>query len=171
MTNGFISRKEVALLGDILSQNEIDELLKALDTGELNVQEIKNTTQEKRITSHNFRRPSKFAKEHLKTLHIMHDNYARLVTNFLTGYLRTLVQVDVISVETLAYNEFTNSIGNPVVLAIVDFSPLSGSIIFEMDPHIAFALVDRILGGKGYSMDKVRNLTEIEVSIIEKLMN
>jgi len=157
-------------LGDILSQNEIDELLKALNTGELNVQEIKNTTQEKKITSHNFRRPSKFAKEHLKTLHIMHDNYARLVTNFLTGYLRTLVQVDVISVETLAYNEFTNSIGNPVVLAVVDFSPLSGSIIFEMDPHIAFALVDRILGGKGEQVEKVRDFTEIELAIIERVI-
>lgn len=157
-------------MGDILSQNEIDELLKALNTGELNVQEIKNTTQEKKITSHNFRRPSKFAKEHLKTLHIMHDNYARLVTNFLTGYLRTLVQVDVISVETLAYNEFTNSIGNPVVLAVVDFSPLSGSIIFEMDPHIAFALVDRILGGKGEQVEKVRDFTEIELAIIERVI-
>ncbi|HHV98996.1 MAG TPA: flagellar motor switch protein FliM [Clostridiaceae bacterium] len=157
-------------MGDILSQNEIDELLKALNAGELNVHEIKNTTQEKKITSHNFRRPSKFAKEHLKTLNIMHDNYARLVTNFLTGYLRTLVQVDVISVETLAYNEFTNSIGNPVVLAVVDFSPLSGSIIFEMDPHIAFALVDRILGGKGEQVEKVRDFTEIELAIIERVV-
>ena len=110
-------------MGDILSQNEIDELLKALNTGEIDVQNISTTTEEKKIRNHDFRRPSKFAKDHIKTLNIIHDNYARLLTNFLSGYLRTLVQVEVISVEAIAYYEFNNSISNPAVLAIVDFSP------------------------------------------------
>jgi len=157
-------------MGDILSQNEIDELLNALYTGEIDVEQIQTTTQERKITSHNFRRPSKFSKEHLKTLNIIHDNYARLVTNFLTGYLRALVQVDVVTVETLAYNDFSNSIANPVVLAIIDFAPLSGSIIFEIAPHTAYALVDRILGGKGGVIDKVREFTEIEIAIIERII-
>lgn len=157
-------------MGDILSQNEIDELLRALNTGEIDVQQMQSTTQEKKIKSHDFRRPSKFAKDHLKTLHIIHENYARLVTNFLSGYLRTLVQVDVISVEPLSYYEFNNSISNPVVLAIVDFTPLTGSIIFEIAPSIAFALIDRILGGKGSSMDRVRGFTEIELAIIERII-
>lgn len=157
-------------MGDILSQYEIDELLKALNTGEIDVQQMQTTTQEKKIRSHDFRRPSKFAKDHLKTLNIIYDNYARMVTNFLTGYLRTLVQVDVISVESLAYIDFSNSIANPVIFAVVDFSPLSGSIIFEIEPVIAFALVDRILGGKGYSMEKVRDFTEIELAIIERII-
>jgi flagellar motor switch protein FliM len=157
-------------MGDILSQNEIDELLRALNTGEIDVQQIQSTTQEKKIKSHDFRRPSKFAKDHLKTLHIIHENYSRLVTNFLSGYLRTLVQVDVISVEPLSYYEFSNSISNPVVLAIVDFTPLTGSIIFEIAPNIAFALIDRILGGKGTSMERVRGFTEIELAIIERII-
>lgn len=157
-------------MGDILSQNEIDELLKALNTGELDVQQMQTTTQEKKIKSHDFRRPSKFAKDHIKTLNIIHDNYARLVTNFLTGYLRTLVQVDVVTVEALPYSDFSNSVSNPVVLAVIDFSPLTGSIILEIEPHIAFALVDRILGGKGTSMEKVREFTEIELAIIERII-
>jgi flagellar motor switch protein FliM len=157
-------------MGDILSQNEIDELLRALNTGEIDVQQMQSTTQEKKIKSHDFRRPSKFAKDHLKTLHIIHENYSRLVTNFLSGYLRTLVQVDVISVEPLSYYEFSNSISNPVVLAIVDFTPLTGSIIFEIAPNIAFALIDRILGGKGTSMERVRGFTEIELAIIERII-
>jgi len=157
-------------LGDILSQNEIDELRKALNTGELDVEKIHTTNQERKITSHNFRRPSKFAKDHLKTLNMIYDNYARLVTNFLTGYLRTLVQVDVVTVETLAYNDFSNSIANPAILAIVDLSPLSGSIIFEVAPHIAYALIDRILGGKGEQIEKVRDFTEIELAIIERII-
>lgn len=157
-------------MGDILSQNEIDDLLKALSTGEIDARQMQTTTQEKKVKSHDFKRASKFAKDHIKTLNIIHDNYARLITNFLTGYLRTLVQVDVVSVEALPYSDFSNSVSNPVILAIVDFAPLTGSIMLEIEPHIAFALVDRILGGKGSSIDKVREFTEIELAIIERII-
>jgi len=156
-------------MGDILSQNEIDDLLRALSTGEIKAHEIQNNKQEKKIKTHDFRRASKFAKDHIRTLNIIYDNYARLVTNFLTGYLRTLVQVDVVSVEALPYSDFSNSVANPVILAIVDFAPLTGSIILEIEPNIAFALVDRILGGKGSSMDRIREFTEIELAIIERI--
>lgn len=156
-------------MGDILSQNEIDDLLKALSSGEINAHEIQTTTQERKIKTHDFRRASKFAKDHIKTLNIIYDNYARLVTNFLTGYLRTLVQVDVVSVEALPYSDFSNSVANPVIMAVVDIAPLSGSIIFAIEPHIAYALVDRILGGKGSTMERVREFTEIELAIIERI--
>lgn len=158
-------------MGDILSQNEIDELLKALDTGEIDVQQMQNTTEEKKVRPHDFRRPNKFAKDHLRTLQIIHENYARLVTNFLSGYLRTLVQVEMISVEELTYSEFNNSLSNPVILGVVDFIPLQGSIIVEMVPNIAFTLIDRILGGKGSNIQKVRGFTEIELSIIERVLS
>lgn len=157
-------------MGDILSQNEIDDLLKALSTGEIDAHEIQTTTQEKKVKNHDFRRASKFAKDHIKTLNIIYDNYARLVTNFLTGYLRTLVQVDVVSVEALPYSDFSNSVSNPVILAIIDFAPMTGSIIFEIEPNISYALVDRILGGRGTSMERVREFTEIEIAIIERII-
>lgn len=157
-------------MGDILSQNEIDDLLKALSTGEIDAHKMQSNTQERKVKNHDFRRASKFAKDHIKTLNIIYDNYARLVTNFLTGYLRTLVQVDVVTVEAMPYSDFSNSVSNPVILAIIDFTPLTGSIIFEIEPHIAFALVDRILGGKGSSMERVREFTEIELAIIERII-
>lgn len=157
-------------MGDILSQNEIDDLLKALSTGEIDAQEIQTTKQEKKVRTHDFRRASKFAKDQIKTLNIIYDNYARLVTNFLTGYLRTLVQVDVVTVEALPYSDFSNSVSNPVILAIIDFAPLTGSIILEMEPHVAYSLVDRILGGKGSSMERIREFTEIELAIIERII-
>ena len=113
-------------VGDILSQNEIDDLLAQLSTGEINAQDYSRETIEKRIKNHDFKRPSKFAKDHLRTMQIINENYARYITNFLSGYLRTLVQVDVISMEALQYSEFTNSIANPAVLAIVSYSPLPG---------------------------------------------
>ena len=158
-------------MGDILSQNEIDELLKALNTGEIDVQQMSTTNEERKVKNHDFRKPNKFAKDHLRTLEIIHENYARLITNFLSGYLRALVQVEVISVEELTYYEFNNSISNPAVLGIVDFSPLSGTVIVELAPNIVFALIDRILGGKGSSTQKVREYTEIELAIVERIMS
>jgi len=158
-------------VGDILSQNEIDDLLAQLGTGEINVQEFKRDTAEKKIKEHDFKRPSKFAKDHLRTMQIIHENYARLITNFLSGYLRTLVQVDVISMEALQYSEFTNSIANPAVLAIINFNPLPGSIIFDFSPAISYALIERILGGKGNGIEKIRGFTEIEIAILMRIIS
>lgn len=157
-------------MGDILSQNEIDELLKALNTGEIDVQQMQTTTQEKKIKTYNFRKPNKFAKDHLKTLQFINESYARLIQTFLSGYLRTLVQVDVITVDPLQYSEFSNSLSNPAILAIVDFSPLTGSVILEVAPSIAYALIDRILGGKGTSIEKIRGFSEIELAIVERII-
>lgn len=157
-------------MGDILSQNEIDDLLKALDTGEIDVEEYRNLKKERKIRNHDFMRPSKFSKDQIKTLSMIHENYARLFTNFLTGYLRTLVQVDLMTVEALPYKDFSKSVANPALLAIVDLMPLNGSIIIELAPQLSFAIVDRILGGKGITVDKVREFTEIEIAIIERIL-
>lgn len=157
-------------MGDILSQNEIDDLLKALNTGELDVQQMQTTTMEKKVKSHDFSSPNKFAKDHIRTLNVINENYSRLLTTFLTGYLRTLVQIDVVSVEQLQYSEFTNSISNPVILSVVDFTPLNGSIILEMAPHVVYALIDRVLGGRGSAIEKIRGFSEIELAIIERII-
>lgn len=158
-------------MGDILSQNEIDDLLKALSSGSVDVQQISPKNAEKKIKDHDFRRPSKFAKDQMKSLQIIHESYGRLLQNYLSGYLRTLIQIEVISVEPMAYYEFNNSIANPAVLAIVELAPLTGNIIFEVSPNITFALMDRLLGGRGVPMDKMRSFTEVETVIVERLIN
>ena len=105
-------------------------------------------------------------------MQIIHENYARLITNFLSGYLRTLVQIDVISMEAVQYSEFTNSIANPAVLAIVNFNPLPGSVIFDISPSLAYALIERMLGGKGGGkIEKVRSFTEIEIAILMRIIS
>lgn len=159
-------------MGDILSQHEIDDLLKALGTGELDIEEIQTTKEEKKIRVHNFLRPTKFAKDHLRTLSYIHENYARLVTNYLTGYLRTIVQVELATVESLPYSDFTNSISvsHAVILGVIDFNPLNGTIILEIAPNLVFTIIDRILGGKGTLIDKIRSFSEIEIAIIERVM-
>lgn len=157
-------------MSEVLSQNEIDALLSALNSGEISVHEIKEEKEERKVKDYNFKIPNKFAKDHTRTLQIMHENFSRLLQTYLSGYLRTLVQIEVISVDQLTYNEFTNSMPNPSVLGIVDFTPLSGSIIVEMTPPICFAMIERVLGGTGHAFERARGFTEIELSLIEKIM-
>lgn len=157
-------------MGDVLSQNEIDDLLKALTSGELDLQEMQPTSKEIKVREYDFRRPNKFSKEHIRTLHVINENYARLVANYLSAYLRTLVQVEVLSIEALAYNEFNNSISDHVVMSIAELNPLKGSIIMVLSTDIGFGIIDRILGGQGLKLEKIRSFTEIELSIIEKII-
>lgn len=153
-----------------MSQNEIDELLKALSTGEVNVDEIKEEKMEKKVRKYDFKSPKKLAKDQLRTLQIIHENFSRTLNTFLSGYLRSFVQAEVLSVEELSYYEFGNSIVNPSVLSIVNFNPLSGQIIIDLSPSIAFTVIDRILGGSGKPFDEIRTFTEIETTIVKKLM-
>ncbi|MBF8983086.1 flagellar motor switch protein FliM [Lutibacter sp. B2] len=157
-------------MSEVLSQSEIDQLLEAINTGELDAQEIKEDINEIKVKKYDFRRPDKFAKEQLRTLQIIHENFCRSLKTFLSGYLRSLVKVDVLSIEQLSNYEFTNSIANPAVLGIVDFSPLEGQIIVDIGPDIAFVFIDRILGGRGEVFSEKRTFTEIELSLIKKVI-
>jgi flagellar motor switch protein FliM len=156
---------------DVLTQSEIDELLKALSTGELDVQEVAQDTEEKKIRLYDFKRPNKFAKDQLRTLEMIHENYARLVSTFLSGYLRTFVTIDLISVEQLTYYEFINSLSSPTIMAISDFNPLSGNLILEINRSITYTIIDRVLGGYGKGESKARNFTEIELTIMRNILD
>ncbi len=156
-------------MGDVLSQSEIDNLLAALSSGELDADEFKDTG-EKQVKNYDFQRPSKFSKEHLRTLDIIFEHYGRLLSTHLPAYLRKNVQVEVINSEAVVYQEFTNALSNPVLLGIIDFSPLEGNIIIELAENIGYAIVDRMLGGGGVPLDKSRDFSEIELVIIERIM-
>lgn len=155
-------------MSEILSQNEIDALLSAISKGEVKAEEIKSKDADKKIKLYDFKRPNKFSKEQLHTLSIIHENFARLLTTYLSAQLRTLVQVSVYYVEQMTYNEFTSSIPNPSLISVIDFSPLKGAAIIEINPSVAFAIIDRLLGGSGEYKEKLREPTEIENGIIEK---
>ena len=155
-------------MGDVLSQNEIDALLNALSSGELDVDEIKENG-EKQVKDYDFARPSKFSKEHLRTLEIIFEHYGRLLSTNLPVYLRKNVHIEVMNSEAVTYQEFSNALSNPVLLGIVNFAPLQGSIIIEMATNLGYAMVDRMLGGKGEALDKVREYSEIELLILERI--
>lgn len=119
---------------------------------------------------YDFARPSKFSKEHLRTLEIIFEHYGRLLSTNLPLYLRKSVQVEVKNSEAITYQEFTNALSNPVLLGIVNFAPLQGSIILEMATNLGYAIVDRMLGGKGEVLEKPRDFSEIEILILERIM-
>ena len=89
----------------------------------------------------------------------------------LPAYLRKTVSVEVVSSEAVIYSEFSNALSNPVLLGIVDVSPLNGKIIMELGTNLGYAIIDRMLGGVGVSIEKKREFTEIEIIIIERLMS
>ena len=156
-------------MGEVLSQNEIDNLLQALSSGELDVEEMKEN-QDKQVKNYDFKRPAKFSKEHLRTLEIIFEHYGRLLSTNLPVYLRKNVQVSVASSETVTFSEITNALSNPVILGIINFNPLQGNIIIELQPNLGYAMLDRMLGGAGQPLDKNRDFSEIELSILDKIM-
>ncbi|KNF08824.1 flagellar motor switch protein FliM [Gottschalkia purinilytica] len=155
---------------EVLSQNEIDALLNALSSGEVDVKDIKEESDEKRIRNYDFRNPQKIAKDQLRTLEIMHENLARLLQTFLSGYLRAPVKISVLTVDQYAYSEFSNAISNPAFISVVNFDPLSGQIVLDTSPNIAFTIIDRLLGGNGDQVGEARSFTEIELILLRRVM-
>ncbi len=155
-------------MADVLSQNEIDALLKQLSSGELDVDGISEEPAVK-IKDYDFARPAKFSKEHLRTLEIIFEHFGRLVSSNFPAYLRKNVQVDVMNSEAVTYSEFSNALSNPVLLGIVNFAPLNGNIIVELASNLGFAIIDRMLGGLGDPLEKSREFSEIELSVLERI--
>lgn len=157
-------------LSDVLSQNEIDNLLAQLVAGELDVENIPDQN-ERSVKNYDFNRPAKFSKEHLRTLEIIFEHYGRLISTNLPVYLRKNVQVSVASSETVAFSEFTNALSNPVILGILNFLPLNGSIIIELSTNLGYAMIDRMLGGMGSPLDRIREFSDIELTILQRIMS
>ena len=155
-------------MADVLSQNEIDALLKQLSTGELDADDFTETKSVK-LKVYYFSRPAKISKEHLRTLEIIFEHYGRLLSSNLPAYLRKNVQVEVMNSEAVTYSEFSNALSNPVLLGVVNMAPLSGNIIIEIATNLGYAIIDRLLGGVGEPLEKKREFSEIELSILEKI--
>ncbi len=152
---------------EVLSQDEIDQLLTAISSGEVEPAEVQQATDQKKIKIYDFKRPDKFSKDQIRTISIMHETFARLTTTSLSAQLRSLAQVHVASVDQLTYEEFIRSIPNPTTLAVINMDPLKGSAILEIDPAVTFAIIDRLFGGQGEGTKLSRDLTDIEQSVME----
>lgn len=155
-------------MSEVLSQDEIDKLLSALNSGDFDMDEMADK-DEKQVKIYDFARPSKFSKEHLRTLEIIFEHFGRLLATNLPGYLRKSVNVEVVSSEVVIYSEFSNALSNPVLLGVIGMSPLKGNIIMEMASNLGYAIIDRLLGGYGNSIEKTRDFSEIELTILERI--
>ncbi|TVR03416.1 MAG: flagellar motor switch protein FliM [Spirochaetaceae bacterium] len=155
---------------EVLSQDEIDQLLTAFSSGDVETEESRQPAGKRKIKIYDFKRPDKFSKEQIRTVSIMHETFARLTTTSLSAQLRSLVQVHVASVDQLTYEEFIRSIPNPTTLAVINMDPLKGSAILEIDPAITFSIIDRLFGGHGEGTNVMRELTDIESSVMEGII-
>lgn len=156
---------------DVLSQNEIDALLAALSSGEMDAEELKKEDTQKKIRSYDFKRAVRFSKDHIRSLTRIHENFARYLTTYFSAQLRTFVQISVVQVEQLPYDEFIRSIPKMTVLNIFEAEPLVGRMVLEVHPNIAYAMLDRLLGGTGIAPAKINALTEIETIIMERIFS
>jgi flagellar motor switch protein FliM len=157
------------LSGEVLSQSEIDALLAALSTGEMDAEELKKEEAEKKVKIYDFKRALRFSKDQIRSLTRIHENFARLLTTFFSAQLRTYVQISVASADQIPYEEFIRSIPKMTILNVFEVPPLEGRILMEVNPNIAYAMLDRVMGGRGVSINKVDNLTEIETKIMSNL--
>jgi flagellar motor switch protein FliM len=156
---------------EVLSQHEIDALLAALSSGEMDAEELKKEETQKKVRSYDFKRAVRFSKDHIRSLTRIHENFARFLTTYFSAQLRTYVQINVVQVEQLPYDEFIRSIPKMTILNIFEAEPLEGRMVLEVHPSVAFAMVDRMLGGPGNSPAKISALTEIETIIMERIFS
>jgi len=157
------------MAGDILSQSEIDALLSAISTGEMSAEDMKKEDETRKVKVYDFKRALRFSKDQIRSLTRIHENFARLLTTYFSAQLRTYVQISVASVDQIPFEEFIRSIPNMTLINIFEVPPLDGNILMEVNPNIAYTMLDRMMGGVGESPGKVDNLTEIELKIMTSL--
>lgn len=157
------------MASEILSQSEIDALLSALNTGEMSADDFKKEEEEKKVKVYDFKRALRFSKDQIRSLTRIHENFARILTTYFSAQLRTYVQINVASADQIPYEEFIRSVPKMTILNVYELPPLDGRILMEINPNIAYSMMDRVMGGRGVSVNKVENLTEIETRIMSQL--
>jgi flagellar motor switch protein FliM len=159
---------------EVLSQDEIDQLLTAINAGGPENEEYKPIADTRKVKIYDFKRPDKFSKEQIRTVQIMHETFARLTTTALSASLRNMVHVHVATVDQLTYEEFIRSLPAPTTLAIINMDPLKGNAVLEIDPGITFSIINRLFGAKEESSKKQqqpsRELTDIEQAVMEGII-
>ena len=156
-------------MAEVLSQSEIDALLSALSTGDVEPEQLKEKEEKHKVKKYDFRSPQKFSKEHIRTLEMVHDSFARIVSNYLSGQLRKHVKIEIQTVEQITYEEFIHSIPNPTVLTIFSMPPLQGNILLEMNPEFSYQILDILLGGEGRRQSKLKDFSEIDKNILSSI--
>ena len=172
-------------MDDILSQGEIDALMSGMDAemaaapaaaeaapeeeAESEAAYTPTVKGEKKIKRYDFKRPDRFSKDQLRMLEMMHEAFARHFGTGLSAFIRSIADLEIVSVKQASYSEYISGIPNPTALTVFSFEPLHGNCILEINPSIIFPIIDRVLGGPGNPLAKERELTDIEQVVVGKL--
>jgi flagellar motor switch protein FliM len=157
---------------EILSQEEVDALLNAIQKGDVNVSEPPKQEEiaKRRVEPYDFHKPHLISNEQLRGLQIIHDNFAKGLQGGLSGMLRTALDVKLVAIDQLQYSEFVLSLYNPTFLTVMSLAPLAGNALIEMNLAIIMVIIDRLLGGTGVAVPPPRELTPIEMSVVRSVV-
>src|SRR5579872_6606166 len=149
------------MAGDkLLSQDEIDRVFQ-------NIRQTKAKEADK-AQLYDFRRPDRIAKDQLRAIHLLHENFARSVASSLSAYLRAYVAVNLVSVEQLSFMEFSQCLPSPTCLVCLGLEPFEGNAVLELNPALVFPIIEMLLGGTARAPLKItREITEIEQTVMD----
>jgi len=159
-------------MADILSQEEIDALLEVVDDegGDAEILEKDDLLHQKQITLYDFKRPNRVSKEQLRAFRGIHDKMARNLSSQISAIMRSIVEIQLHSVDQMTYGEFLMSLPSPTSFNVFSLKPLDGNGALELNPSIAFPMIDRLIGGNGDPYESNREFTEIELNLLDTIL-
>ncbi len=155
-------------MANILSQDEIDALMGIVDDNE--GEEGAEETHKRQIMLYDFKRPNRVSKEQLRAIRGIHDKMARNLASEMSATLRSIIEIQLQSVDQMTYGEFLMSLPSPTSFNVFSIRPLDGSAVLEINPSIVFPMIDRLLGGKGEQYDTERELSDIEITLLDNVL-
>ena len=157
-------------MSKILSQEEIDALLDSVSKTK-SYEQIEKV-RERSVHLYDFKHPDRVSKDQLRTLRTIHDSLARTFSTYLSTILRTMVDINLLSIDQVAYSEYMMALSEPSCIYILKSDTLQGRAILEVNPQLALLIVDRLLGGTGKTMStEMREITLIEQNIMRKIID
>lgn len=161
-------------MNQVLSQQEIDSLLNALNTGEINAESIKEEEEKNKIKSYDFRRPIKLSKEYINTLYMVFENFSKMAGNSMSNMVHTNIEINIGAVEQISFDEFIRSIQNPTLMGLFHSKPLGGTQILEINPQLCTQIIELILGGSQSqytkNLKRKESFTDIELGVLEEVI-
>lgn len=148
----------------LLTQEEIDNVFRSMKKSG------PTEAPQKPVQPYDFRRPDRIAKDQLRAIHLLHENFARSLSSSLSAFLRAYVGINLVSVEQLSFAEFTQCLSSPSCMVSLKMKPFDGNSLLEINPSLVFPILEMLLGGSGKGSSKVnREVTEIEQNILETI--
>ena len=159
-------------MADILSQEEIDALLEVVDDDDASesIGEKSKKEEQQQVIIYDFKRPNRVSKEQLRAIKGIHDKLARNLASQISSVMRSIVEIRLHSVDQMTYGEFLMSLPSPTSFNVFSIKPLDGNCVLEINPSIAFPMIDRLLGGNGEGFEASRELTDIEVNLLDAIL-